>query len=186
MFSFFPELGLHLQGIINIVYLLTVIFIATLIVLENRSPIKTISWILVLILLPFAGIIIYLFFGQEYRKKKMFSRKGLHDLEKLRKLTQSQLDQLPKNYLALSNAIYQKRRLMNLLLANSNAILSDDNEIKILRNGEQVYPAMFQAMEEARHHIHLEFYIVDNDVVGNQLRELLIRKAGAGVEVRFI
>ncbi|MEN6453629.1 MAG: cardiolipin synthase [Prolixibacteraceae bacterium] len=186
MFSFFPELGLHLQGIINIVYLLTVIFIATLIVLENRSPIKTISWILVLILLPFAGIIIYLFFGQEYRKKKMFSRKGLHDLEKLRKLTQSQLDQLPKNYLALSNAIYQKKRLMNLLLANSNAILSDDNEIKILRNGEQVYPAMFQAMEEARHHIHLEFYIVDNDVVGNQLRELLIRKAGAGVEVRFI
>lgn len=186
MFSFFPELGLHLQGIINIVYLLTVIFIATLIVLENRSPIKTISWILVLILLPFAGIIIYMFFGQEYRKKKMFSRKGLHDLEKLRKLTQSQLDQLPKNYLALSDAIYQKRRLMNLLLANSNAILSDDNEIKILRNGEQVYPAMFQAMEEARHHIHLQFYIVDNDVVGNQLRELLIRKANAGVEVRFI
>lgn len=186
MFSFFPELGLHLQGIINIVYLLTVIFIATLIVLENRSPIKTISWILVLILLPFAGIIIYLFFGQEYRKKKMFSRKGLHDLEKLRKLTQSQLDQLPKNYLTLSDAVYQKRRLMNLLLANSNAILSDDNEIKILRNGEQAFPAMFQAMEEARHHIHLEFYIIDHDVIGNQLRELLIRKAAAGVEVRFI
>ncbi|MGE4587178.1 MAG: PLDc N-terminal domain-containing protein, partial [Mangrovibacterium sp.] len=63
MFSYFPELGLHLEGIVNFVYLLTVIFIATLIVLENRSPIKTISWILVLILLPFAGIIIYLFFG---------------------------------------------------------------------------------------------------------------------------
>ncbi|MEL7586758.1 MAG: cardiolipin synthase [Prolixibacteraceae bacterium] len=186
MFSFFPELGLHVQGVINIVYLLTVIFIATLIVLENRSPIKTISWILVLILLPFAGIIIYLFFGQEYRKKKMFSRKGLHDLEKLRKLTQSQLDQLPKNYAALSDKIFHKKRLMNLMLANSNALLSDDNEVKILRNGEQAFPAIFQAIEEARHHIHLQFYIVDDDITGNQLRELLIQKAAAGVEVRFI
>lgn len=186
MFSIFPELGLHVQGIINIVYLLTVIFIATLIVLENRSPIKTISWVLVLILLPFAGIIIYLFFGQEYRKKKMFSRKGLHDLEKLRKLTQSQLDQLPKNYLTLSGPVYEKRRLMNLLLANSNALVSDDNRIRILKNGEQAFPAMFQAIEEARHHIHLEFYIVDDDIIGNQLREMLIRKAMSGVEVRFI
>jgi cardiolipin synthase len=186
MFSIFPELGLHAQGIINVVYLLTVIFIATLIVLENRSPIKTISWILVLILLPFAGIIIYLFFGQEYRKKKMFSRKGLKDLEKLRKLTQSQLDQLPRTNDFPSQAIYDKRRLMKLMLANSNALLSDNNEVKILKNGEQVFPAMFQAMEEARHHIHLEFYIVDDDIIGNQLRELLIRKATAGVEVRFI
>lgn len=186
MFNFFPDLGLHVQGVINFIYLLTVIFIATLIVLENRSPIKTISWILVLILLPFAGIIIYLFFGQEYRKKKMFSRKGLNDLERLRKLTQSQLDQLPKNYTVLSETIYQKRHLMNLLLANSNAILSDDNEVKILKNGEQAFPAMFKAMEEARHHIHLEFYIVDDDIIGNQLRELLIRKAKTGVEIRFI
>ncbi|MDD4192286.1 MAG: cardiolipin synthase [Mangrovibacterium sp.] len=186
MFSFFPELGLHVQGVINFVYLLTVIFIATLIILENRSPIKTISWILVLILLPFAGIIIYLFFGQEYRKKKMFSRKGLHNLERLRKLTQSQLDQLPKNHTGFHEAIYQKRRLMSLLLANSNAILSDDNEIRVLKNGEQAFPAMFKAMEKARHHIHLEFYIVEDDIIGNQLRELLIRKSRAGVEVRFI
>ncbi len=186
MFSFFPELGLHIQGVITFVYFLTVLFIAILIVLENRNPIKTISWILVLILLPFAGIIIYLFFGQEYRKKKMFSRKGLQDLEKLRKLTQSQLDQLPRNYMELTDPVYRKRRLVNLLLANSNAILSNDNDIRILKNGEQAFPAMFKAMEEARHHIHLEFYIVEDDVIGNQLRELLIRKASAGVEVRFI
>jgi len=186
MFNFLPEVGLHQQGIINMIYLLTVLFIAILIILENRSPLKTISWVLVLVLLPVVGIIIYLFFGQEYRKKKMFSRKGLKDLEKLRKLTQSQLDQLPQNYKIFSKAIYSKRHLMNLMLSNSNALLSDNNEVRVLKNGEEGFPAMFQSMEEARHHIHLEFYIVENDTIGNQLRELLIRKAREGVEIRFI
>ncbi|WP_423130383.1 cardiolipin synthase [Gaoshiqia sp. Z1-71] len=172
--------------VLNLVYLLTVIFIAILIVLENRSPLKTISWILVLVLLPFAGIIFYLFFGQEYRKKKMFSRKGLKDLENLRKMTQSQLDQLPKNYEIFSEAIFGKKHLINLMLSNSNALLTDDNEVTVLKNGEQTFPALFQAIEEAHHHIHIEFYIVEDDMIGNQFRELLIRKAREGVEVRFI
>ena len=51
--------------LVSILYLITVVFIAFLIILENRNPEKTISWILVLILLPFIGIVIYLFFGQE-------------------------------------------------------------------------------------------------------------------------
>ena len=186
MFSFFPEIGLHLEGIINIIYFLTMIFIAILIILENRSPLKTISWVLVLILLPFAGIIFYLFFGQEYRKNKMFSRKGLKDLDRLRRLTQSQISDLPGNYNMFSSAIYGKRHLMNLMLSSANALLSDNNEIKVLKNGEEFFPAVFQAIEGAKHHIHIEFYIVGNDTIGNQLREILIRKAREGVEVRFI
>lgn len=186
MFSLHTEIWENLPVVLNLVYLLTVIFIAILIVLENRSPLKTISWILVLVLLPFAGIIFYLFFGQEYRKKKMFSRKGLKDLENLRKMTQSQLDQLPKNYEIFSEAIFGKKHLINLMLSNSNALLTDDNEVTVLKNGEQTFPALFQAIEEAHHHIHIEFYIVEDDMIGNQFRELLIRKAREGVEVRFI
>ncbi|MGD9929794.1 MAG: cardiolipin synthase [Mangrovibacterium sp.] len=186
MTGFFPQLLEHLPSVFFLLYLLTVIFIAVLIVLENRSPLKTISWVLVLVLLPFAGMIFYLFFGQEYRKKKMFSRKGLGDLEKLRKLTQDQLDLLPRNYEGFSDAVYRKRHLIKLMLSNSKALLTDDNEVKILKNGEQAFPAMFQAMEKARHHIHIEFYIIESDTVGNQLRELLILKAREGVEVRVI
>ena len=56
-----------MPDLVSVLYLITVIFVAFLIILENRNPEKTISWILVLILLPFVGIIIYLFFGQQYR-----------------------------------------------------------------------------------------------------------------------
>jgi len=175
-----------LPGLVTIVYFLTVVFIAVLIILENRNPVKTISWILVLVLLPFIGIVIYLFFGQEYRKTKMYSRKGLKDLEKLRKLTLVQLDNLPKNHFQMSERLYTKKRLINLLLSNSNAILTNNNEVKVLRNGKETFPEIFNAIEGAKHHVHLEYYIVEDDMIGNYLRELLIQKAREGVEVRFI
>lgn len=175
-----------MPNLVTILYFLTVIFIAVLIILENRNPVKTISWILVLVLLPFIGIVIYLFFGQEYRKTKMYSRKGLKDLEKLRKLTLVQLDHLPKNDFQISDRLYSKKRLINLLLSNSNAVLTSDNELKVLRNGDETFPEIFKCIEQARHHIHLEFYIVEDDTIGNYLREVLIRKARQGVEVRFI
>lgn len=175
-----------MPDLITILYFLTVVFIAFLIILENRNPVKTISWILVLVLLPFAGIIIYLFFGQEYRKTKMYSRKGLKDLEKLRNLTLEQLDKLPDNSLKMSDRVYSKRNLMNLLLSNSNAILSNNNEVMVLRNGEETFPEIFKAIEQAQHHIHLEYYIIEDDHIGNYLRQLLIQKSHEGVEVRLI
>lgn len=175
-----------MPGMVTILYFLTVVFIAVLIILENRNPVKTISWILVLVLLPFIGIVIYLFFGQEYRKSKMYSRKGLKSLEKLRNLTLEQLDNLPKNHFQISDRLYSKKRLMNLLLSNSNAILTNNNELRILRNGEETFSEIFTTIEQARHHVHLEYYIVEDDTIGNNLRELLIRKAREGVEVRFI
>lgn len=182
--DFIWEIWPETSTVINTLYILTTVFIAILIVLENRSPLKTISWILVLALIPVGGVIAYLFFGQLYRKKKMFSRKGLDDLEQLRRLTIEQLKIL-HDY-KLPKKLDQKRHLMNLLLNNSNAIITNDNEVTILKNGTEKFPAIFTAIENAKHHIHLEYYIIDDDELGNQLRELLIKKARQGMEVRLI
>ncbi|TDO03831.1 cardiolipin synthase [Sunxiuqinia elliptica] len=186
MLEFLREIWYYMPDAITVLYIVTVIFIAILIVLENRNPIKTISWVLVLVAVPVGGMIIYLFFGQEYRKKKMFSKKGLYYLEKLRKQTQDQLRQLPHSGHLFPENIVAKKHLINLALANSNALLSVNNEVTILKNGYEAFPAIFQAIEGARHHIHLEYYIVEGDELGNQLKDLLVRKARQGVEVRFI
>ncbi|MGQ7867945.1 cardiolipin synthase [Sunxiuqinia sp. sy24] len=186
MVEFLKGIWHYTPGTVTLLYFITVVFIAVFIVLENRSPLKTISWVLVLVTLPVGGIIIYLFFGQEYRKKKMFSKKGLYYLEKLRKQIQDQLRRLPQNEHLFNEKILGKRHLMNLLLSNSNALLSNNNDVTVLKNGHETFPAIFQAIEKAKSHIHLEYYIVENDELGGQLKELLIRKAGQGVEVRFI
>ncbi len=60
------------------------------------------------------------------------------------------------------------------------------NKIKLLINGEEKFPEVIKALKEAKHHIHLEYYIYENDTIGTEIENILISKAKEGVIVRFI
>lgn len=172
--------------IFSLIFLLTAIPVAIMIVLEKRSPFKTAAWILVLILLPVFGVIFYLIFGQEYRKRKLFSRSGIKSLGKIRKLSTRQLREFAQTHANLNEKIQEKENIIRLLLNNSNALLTTGNKLKILNDGKQTFDAVFEAIQNARHHIHLEYYIFSNDKIGTRLKDLLIAKCRQGVEVRII
>ena len=170
----------------SLVFLLTAIPVAFMIILEKRSPYKTAAWILVLILLPIFGVFFYLIFGQEYRKQKLFSRRGIKSLGQFRKMVNKQLREIEKSHQKLDEEIQPKENLIRLLLNNSNSLLTTGNDVKLLKNGEETFSAIFKAIEDAKHHIHLEYYILSDDVVGNKLKNLLIKKSNEGVKVRII
>ena len=67
--------------------------------------------------------------------------------------------------------------LMTLLLNNSKALLSRNNTIEILNNGEATFGSIFKAIAKAKKYIHLEYYIIDKGELGEKLKELLITKA---------
>jgi cardiolipin synthase A/B len=92
----------NVWGVLSLIFLITSIAIAFIIVLEKRSPFKTAAWILVLVLLPVLGLIFYLFFGQEYRKQKLFSRRGIKALTRYRRVTSKQLRRLQKTGFSVS------------------------------------------------------------------------------------
>lgn len=170
----------------SLIFLATAIPVAIMIILEKRSPFKTAAWILVLILLPIFGVIFYLIFGQEYRKRKMFSRKGIKSLGNIRKLSSKQLREINNTHLNLDKQILEKENIIRLLLNNSNALLTTGNKLEILKDAEETFDAIFEAIQSARHHIHLEYYIFCDDKIGNRLKNLLIEKSLQGVEVRVI
>ena len=172
--------------IFSLVFLATAIPVAIMIVLEKRSPFKTAAWILVLILIPIFGVFFYLIFGQEYRKRKLFSRKGVKSLGEIRKLSSKQLREIEQTRLNLNGKILEKENIIRLLLNNSNALLTTGNQLKILNNSDETFKAIFQAIKNAIHHIHLEYYIFSDDKIGNQLKNLLIEKSREGVEIRII
>ena len=64
--------------------------------------------------------------------------------------------------------------------------MTGNNEVSLLLNGENKFPQVIAELEAAQHHIHIEYYIFENDGIGNQIKEILIKKAAAGVKVRFI
>ena len=63
---------------------------------------------------------------------------------------------------------------------------TNHNELKLLKSGEEKFIDIFQKIEEAKHHIHLEYFNFRNDSIANTLFELLGKKAQEGVEVRAI
>lgn len=172
--------------IFSLVFLITAIPVAIIIVLEKRSPFKTIAWLLVLILFPILGIVFYLFFGQEFRKRKFFSRRGIKSMETFRRLSNKQLREIDQTHLKLSPQVLSKENIIRLLLNNSSSLLTTGNKLKILINGTETFEAIFKAIKDAKHHIHLEYYIFSDDKIGNRLKDLLIEKSKAGVEVRII
>lgn len=173
------------QGL-TILYVLVVLFVVILIVLENRAPLKTIAWILVLVLIPVGGFILYLIFGQNYRKEKMFSRKGLGDLKWLQIMSEDQKQVIAKREMIANESISSYKHIMMLLLNNSKALLAENNRVNILNDGNSTFDSIFKAIEEAKNHIHLEYYIIEDGRLTDRLFSILQRKAKEGIEIRII
>ncbi len=177
---------LSLQVILSILYLITVIVVCLVIIFENRAPVKTLSWVLVISLIPVLGILLYSFFGQNYRKRKIFSRKSNVDTEYLLNVAIQQIGSLDSKLEEKSDKVKEKQHLMTLMLNNEKSILTDNNEIILLKDAESTYTSMFKEIEKAKHHIHFEIYRFNIDEIGNKFRHLLMEKAAEGVEVRMI
>lgn len=172
--------------ILAILYLVTVFTISLMIVFENRNPLKTHSWLLVIILVPVAGILLYVFFGRNYRKQKIYSRKSISDSEILSDFVARQVVSLPTVIAGESDDIQSKSHLMRLLLNNNRSVLTVDNTVKLLKNGKETFPAMREAIAGAHNFIHLEFYRLEPDTLGTEFKDLLKQKAAEGVRVRVI
>ncbi len=178
--------SLFIQYVLIASYLLTIVAITFSIVLENRNPVRTLAWIGVLVFVPFIGLLFYLYFGVNYRKVKMFSMKGLGDMKWLQYMSEDQKQRIKKTELIKKEDMEEVRKLMTLLLNNSKALLTRYNKVEILNNGSETFPAIFSALGKARKYIHLEYYILEPGELLDRLKEILIAKVKAGVEVRII
>jgi cardiolipin synthase len=148
------------------------------VLLDNRQPSKTIAWVLVLMFLPVIGIILYFFFGQNTRKERIISEQSMDQLTKrsMFEFAEQRNLQLPESH----------RSLINLFANQSLSLPFKDNEVEIFVNGYEFFPALLKAIKQAKSHIHIDIYIMDDDPIGNLIADALIDKAREGVEIRLI
>ena len=69
-------------------------------------------------------------------------------------------------------------------LQESGIPISDNNKVKLLKSGREKFIDLFEAIREAKHHVHLEYFNFRNDSIANALFALLAEKVKEGVEVR--
>lgn len=159
-------------------YAVLVISTATVIVLENRQPAKTIAWLVVIMLLPGAGLIFFYFFGQDLRKKYKLIRKNYDHI------VRSMRGKAPPEISA--DTVPDYAPLIQLLHNNGGEPLTAHNSVEVLDCGRVFFLSLLQSILNAKHSIHIETYIIEEDAVGSLIADALIDKAHSGVEVRLL
>ncbi|MBS5795275.1 MAG: cardiolipin synthase [Dysgonomonas mossii] len=168
----------HLILLFQILYVVTALGTMVVIISENRNPLKTISWVLILLLLPLVGLIIYYFFGEDNRKQRLISHKMYKKLNR-RSIGRREL-------LETLNPPVEYKGLVNLLNRLKGTPLYGGSSVTFYSSGPDKFEALFEELEKAEKHIHIQYYIFLDDEIGCKTRDILLRKAADGVEVRLI
>lgn len=169
----------------EIAYALMAITVILKVLYDTRSTTKALAYILFIVFVPFVGMIFYFSVGINYRKRKLYSRKIIQDgpiRNSIRDAMIAYSESISKSGL-LDNR-YQK--LSEYIRQAGSSPLTANNEVKLLINGEEKFPELLKALENAKSHIHIEYYIYENDITGNAVADVLIKKAKEGVEVLFL
>ncbi len=160
------------------IYIIIVVVCMVDVLMENRQPVKTMAWLMVLTFAPILGMVLYFFFGQNTRKKRLISQRSIDQLDK-----HSILGFVEQRHLHIPEAY---RTLIQLFTNQSLALPFKDNEVDIYTSGYDFFPALLADISAAQHHIHLDVYIFEDDALGRLVADALIHKALQGVEVRLI
>ena len=167
-------------------YFLMIIFIIVKIVLGKRDPVKSLSWIVVICLIPIIGVILFLTFGQNMRRKHRLTLKEAGMKNRLSRIANKQMTEIDNSYFDIFPNFVRNKNTITLLLNNNLSPLTIDNEIKILNNAVDTFAEIKDSFLKAKRFIHIEYYILERGELLNELVEILREKVKEGVEVRII
>lgn len=173
-------------GWLSLIYAINTILVIALIFLERKDPIATLTWVLVFYIAPVVGFFFYVLLSQNFSRKKLFKLKVIEE-----KIYGAYIEQQQNKYssgqLIINDPKIQPYTdLIKMNLFNNDSYYSQDNGITIYTDGNDKFEAVKKSILEAKDHIHMLYYIFQNDELGNEILDLLTKKAKEGVQVRLL
>jgi len=154
--------------------------------LERKDPTATLAWVLVLLVFPGAGFLLYLLLAQNFSRKQLFIMK-IHARKSFGDYIRVQRELFETGRLIFNDKNVEGcKDLIKMNLFYHGFSYTQNNEVEIYTDGQKKFEELFKALEGAKHHIHMEYYIIRNDAMGERLLNLLSKKAKEGVEVRLL
>ncbi|WP_064091652.1 cardiolipin synthase [Rossellomorea aquimaris] len=175
-----------LSILLGVLFVLNLASAAVVIFLERKDAGATWAWLMVLFFIPLLGFILYLIFGQNLSRKRLFDweemkRIGIEDL------IQRQITALKEHRFSFSSdTTYIYQDLIYMHLINNEALLTQDNEVTVYTHGEDKFNSLLKDIDSAKDHIHIQYYIFKNDTLGRKIVDRLTYKAKQGVKVRLL
>lgn len=155
---------------------INIIFLITIVLLERKRPVFTLFWITLLILAPYVGFVIYLFFGLSFRKKRVVNEyykwKFEYDQDIIR-------DHKFKD-------VIKWEQIITYLQISCRNKLTNINSSDIFIDGTEFFNSMKNDLKQAKESILMEYFIFKGDGLGSSLGEILKEKAKEGVKIKII
>lgn len=167
-----------LYYILMVVYFVVVTSCVIVVLSENKNPIRALSWTLALLFLPVIGVVFYLFFGRSLKGRAMVSKRVRRKLLEKSRPRQHNLDKS-----GLSPQHYNMVKLAHNLC---HAHLDQNNSLEIFISGPEKFEALKKDILAAREYIYLQYYIYNDDRLGNEILDILALKAREGVQVKVL
>ena len=166
------------MGVLYWLYWIVAMIVMVRVMLRNRDTVKTLAWIMVFIFMPFLGLVLYFFFGRDTRKKRLVGKRLMSQIKQHTAFRTSggAKKEIPPEYQTLATFFEN---------ASSASFLPFD-EAEVIPDTKAFAERLFDMISAAENHIHLQFYIIEDDEFGCRLRDALVEKAREGVEVRLI
>ncbi|MVX65130.1 cardiolipin synthase [Clostridium chromiireducens] len=170
-----------LLGLTVIILVLNILFSLSLIFIERKDPTTTWAWLLILMILPGIGFIVYILFGQNLSRQKIFKEKIKFDEKKRKKLNDKY---------NLSNHCHDGGEkfadLRRLNFNHSGAKYTTNNRVNVYVNGKEKFKQLIEDIKNAKKFIHVEYYIFRGDTLGKKIIDELTKKVKSGLEVRLL
>ncbi len=170
------------------IFINTFLSILTVFSDRNRDISVIWAWLLVLILFPGFGLIIYLFLGRKISKEDIFnlreqSKIGLPEyLDIQNNIKIEQLDYLKtKDFKDPNNTRYE---IAKMFMRLDQPPVSLDNSVEYFVDGNEKFNQLIEDIKKAEHHVHISYYIFRGDKLGQAIVKALEERAKEGVEVR--
>lgn len=136
-----------------------------------------------LLFVPVPGLLLFLLFGLPHKKKKG-KHSAVYINPELRKFSQQQLSEIDRHSFPLLSAVSKEwQSLIRMNLRSGIAPLTFNNQVQIYTDGKRKFNKLFLDIDAAKNHIHLQYYILKDDRLGNRLMEILTKKEKQDVKV---
>lgn len=168
------------------IFFIYLLIAASIIALERRNPLAAITWIVVILLLPVLGIILYLLFSQHLSRKKIF-RMTKFEEETISNSLKKQIEKVRSGSFPFARPEAENwKDMIHLNQLYGQAYYTQDNKISIFTDGESKFRSLLNDIENAKSSINIMYFIIKNDIVGQEVIAALTKKARQGVEVRLL
>lgn len=147
-----------------------------LLLVDQRSTNSKVAWIAIIFVIPVFGVISYLFFGRNPQNRIFSTNQNVERVKLIERIHQVSCESEPNETPKLSQRIEA--------LTGIHAMRG--NRLTLLTDGQETFSAILEALQGAKDHIHIQYYIFKQDTISTEIRDILVEKAKEGVTVRFL